>query len=479
MNDRTKRLGKNTILVFAGNFSAKLILLLLLPFYTKWLSVEEYGLTDVITVYVTLLLGVATCSIDAALFVFPKGCDKDKQKKYFSSSLTFVTFCLAVTAAIFVIIDFVLTYLGQTSNSFADNIWLIYIMLSSQVLQVTIQQFTRSIDKMVVYSTTGILSTICIALFAFLLIPKYGVTGYVASISISNIVASLYSFIASKSYRFFECKSFDMPSLKTMLLYSIPLIPNSVMWQLVGTLNRPVMEAYLDMHAIGIFAVANKFPSILTMVFNVFLTSWQISILEEYGKEGFAGFYNKIFRFLFVSLIIVLIFITLISKILINIFADSNFFESWKYVSILAIGVLFSSVAGLVGALFSAVKQSKYYLYSTIVGGIIALSLNYLLIPLIGLWGASFSVVFSFLGVALTRLCFSFKFAKLENMEMYIIYTVLAIAIIVLYVTEVSIMTTIIVASLVIALITYKEKDSLLKILIILKNKKNEISKSA
>jgi O-antigen/teichoic acid export membrane protein len=46
--NKYRRLGKNTLFVFIGNASSKLIGLLMLPFYTRWLSVEDYGTTDII-----------------------------------------------------------------------------------------------------------------------------------------------------------------------------------------------------------------------------------------------------------------------------------------------------------------------------------------------------------------------------------------------------------------------------------------------
>ena len=51
--NKYKRLGKNTFLVFIGNTGSKLIALVMLPFYTSWLSVEDYGVTDIINVYVS------------------------------------------------------------------------------------------------------------------------------------------------------------------------------------------------------------------------------------------------------------------------------------------------------------------------------------------------------------------------------------------------------------------------------------------
>lgn len=76
----------------------------------------------------------------------------------------------------------------------------------------------------------------------------------------------------------------------------MPLVPNNIMWWLVSALNRPVMEIYLGMEAIGLFAVANKFPSVFSSVFAMFAVSWQISVMEEYGKDGYSQFFNKVFR---------------------------------------------------------------------------------------------------------------------------------------------------------------------------------------
>jgi O-antigen/teichoic acid export membrane protein len=67
------RLGKNTFLVLIGQTGSKLIGFLMLPFYTSWLSVEDYGTIDIINVYVILLLSIGTACIAESIFIFPKG----------------------------------------------------------------------------------------------------------------------------------------------------------------------------------------------------------------------------------------------------------------------------------------------------------------------------------------------------------------------------------------------------------------------
>lgn len=456
------RLGKNTLLVFIGNAGAKLIGLFMLPFYTRWLSVEDYGTTDVITVYVTFLIGIVTCCISDAIFIFPKGQIKTIQKKYFSSGIAFLSIAFAITAFIFVLLESIsINY--SISNSFFNNIWLIYGMLFSMITQQFVQQFTRSIDKMLVYSITGVVLTGFTAILAFLLIPLWGVKGYVLSIIGANLLAALYSVVFSKGYTYFSIHTISKFSCKEMLKYSIPLIPNGIMWWLVNALNRPVMETYLGFHDMGIFAVANKFPGILTVIFGVFGTSWQISVIEEFGKDGYGIFYNKILKLVFTLLAIVLMLLTLFSKVIISIFASSDFYEAWQYIPFLTFGVLFSNIAGFAGTNFSATRESKYYFYSSIWGAIVAIIMNFVFIPLLGIWGACISVIFSFFIMAICRIGYSWKYVKIADIQFYIIVLLFLVTMMVLYVKEVN---PIIIASVCILMMYYlyiHEKDLLYK----------------
>jgi O-antigen/teichoic acid export membrane protein len=417
--NKYKRLGKNTFLVFIGSAGSKLIGIIMLPFYTRWLSVEDFGITDIIGVYVSFCLGIVTCCIADSIFIFPKGQDVVRQREYFSSGLFFSMIALLLTAILFF---FIYTYSKNTgiSNSFTDNIWLIYFMLGATFLQQYAQQFTRSIDKMKVYSTTGILLTGATALFSFILIPRLGVRGFVLAMIVANIFAGIYSIYFSRAYRFVSVKHVKVDSCKEMLKYSIPLIPNGIMWWLVGGLNRPVMESYLGMGAIGIFAVANKFPGILSMLFTVFGTSWQISVIEEFRKEGYQKFFNNIFRIVITGSIFFSCIMAVCSKLIVKVFTTENFYESWIYVPILTFAFVFSAISGLAGTNFSATKESKYYFYSSAWGAIAAVVSNFLLIPVYGIMGASIAVVISYFLMAIARVMFAWKYVRIENMSLYV-----------------------------------------------------------
>jgi O-antigen/teichoic acid export membrane protein len=100
---------------------ARVIGLLMLPFYTRWLSVEDYGTTDIINVYVSLLLGLVTACIAEAVFIFPKGQPVEQQKSYFSSGLCFAFLSLGITAVLFKAASGIFAY-KEISNRFTDNV---------------------------------------------------------------------------------------------------------------------------------------------------------------------------------------------------------------------------------------------------------------------------------------------------------------------------------------------------------------------
>lgn len=420
------RLGKNTLLVFIGNAGSKLVGLLMLPFYTRWLSVEDYGTTDILSVYVSFLLGIVTCCIAEAIFIFPKGQEKPKQRAYFTSGLLFSTIVLLFTGFLFLFSDTIFFFLDK-DGCFGKYRWLIYGMLVTSFLQQYTQQFVRSINKMIVYSTVGVVVTFMIALCSFIFIPLWKVDGFVMAMIVSNVIGIIYVFIAAKVYSFFSIRSIQISYIKEMLRYSVPLIPNAIMWWLIAAFNRPLMEGYCGLHDVGIFAVANKFPGIMSMVFNMFFVSWQISVIEEFKEKDFALFFNRVFRVIIVGLTILFLLITVFSRFIVTMFAAPAFYEAYQYIPILMLGSVFSAISALSGSVFSATRESKYFFYSSLWGAAVAVIANLILIPIFQLTGASISVLLSFMAMALSRILYSTKYVKVINIYFYLVLFILMI----------------------------------------------------
>lgn len=430
MMGKYTRLGKNTLIVFIGGAGSKLVGILMLPLYTRWLSTSDYGITDMITVYATLLLSIVTCCIYDSIFIFPKGQELAVQKEYFSSGLVFSLTMLAITAGLFAIASGIPDFY-RADSIFMEYIWLIYGILCTSFLQTFVQQFVRSVGHVKIYSMTGVVLTLATAVYSIAFIPGWGVKGYIYAIILANLSAACYSFVRSRTYRFIDRMAVKKKRCVEMLRYSVPLIPNAIMMWLVAALNRPVMESYLGIDAIGIFAVANKFPGILSMLFAIFLQAWSISVLEEFGKKDYPIFYNKILRLGVTLLIFLLCIVTFLSKFMVSFFASQAFFEAWRYIPVLTLGIVFSCISSISGSHFWATKESKYLFYSSIFGALVAVLGNFLLIPLWGIMGASISYVLSFVTVTLIRIGYGWRYVRIQRLDEYffmLLIGVLAIA---------------------------------------------------
>ncbi len=391
----------------------------MLPLYTRWLSVSEYGISDLITVYATLAIGIVACVIYDAVFVIPKNAKFEDQRKYFSSSLYFAFVMITLAAFVFYFIK-ELALVFDWQGAFFEYIWLVFFLVATEILFKISQQFCRSIDKIVSFSISGLIVTLFTALLSFILIPRYNIYGYVMAMGIAYIFGSLFAFVSSKSIKYLSYNSFSYPHLKEMLLYSLPLIPNVIIWWIVDAMNRPFLEHSVGTEGVAFYAVANKFPGILTMAYLVFLTSWQISVLDEYGKPGFEKFYNNILKFVSILSSAALLVITFSSKLIIHIFAASEYSTAWSLIPVLTLGAMFSNISGFIGCVFSAARTSKYYFYSSIWAAISSLALNALLIPLLGITGAAISTCLSLFIMSIARVKYSSRFVRIGNLHVFL-----------------------------------------------------------
>ena len=110
------------------------------------------------------------------------------------------------------------------------------------------------------------------------------------------------------------------------------------------------------------------FRSVFSSVFAMFAVSWQISVMEEYGKDGYSQFFNKVFRIVILLMILASCLISILSPLIISVFANENYYESWRFVPVLSLSSVFMAISGMAGSNFSATKESKYFFYSSVWG---------------------------------------------------------------------------------------------------------------
>lgn len=389
--NKKKELAKNTVIIFLGKVCTQLISFFLLPLYTGYLSTKQYGTVDLIQTYVRLLVPLITIELEMGVFRFlidTRGKEKDT-KEVMTNNFTILFLSLFL---------FSIVYLIVTQFIYIDYRFLILFDVFICTITGNLLQVARGFGKTLDYSIACIITGASTVLLNILLIVVCGmrVEGMVISMAVANGLGAMYLFIKLKMYKFFSKKLIDKSLIKKMIKYSAPLVPNSLSWWIVSVSDRSIVSVVLGTAANGVYAISNKFPTLLSSIFAIFNMSWcesaTLHINSEDRDEFFSDICNTIVK-LFTSLGVGLIAcMPFVFPILIN----SKYDEAFKYIPILALGVVFNVGVSLYSSIYIAKKMTKEVASTSVMGAVINIVVNILLIKYIGLYAAAISTMVSY-----------------------------------------------------------------------------------
>ena len=388
---KKKDLMKNTIIIFCGKVCTQLISFFLLPLYTGYLATKDYGIVDLITTYVTLLVPIITLELEMSIFrylVDSRGKEKET-KKLMSNNFGVLLIALLIFSILYVIV---------TSFWKFNFRWLILIDIIICTFSGNFLQISRGMGRTLDYSISCLITGALTIVSNLLLIAvfKLGAFGMITSMALANGVGALYLFIRLKLYKFINFKLMDKKLIKEMYQYSIPLVPNGISWWIVNVSDRTIISYVLGTAVNGLYAVSNKFPTILSSLLGVFNLSWSESAALHINSpdrdEFFSDISNtvtKLFTSLGVGMIACMPFIF---PLLIN----SKYNGAFNQIPILILGAVFNVVVCLYSAVYIAKKMTKQVATVSIIGAIINITINVLFIKYIGLYAASISTAISY-----------------------------------------------------------------------------------
>ena len=400
-----KSLIKNSVLFAIGSIGSKAISFFMLPLYTRMLTTSDYGQLDILQTTISLLIPLVTFQVVEAVFRFSVDMrDEDSASKVLTNGIFLCLIGMLITLLLFPIFN--------NFEPFATYTTMFYLIMFLTIFHGIIKQFVRGLEKIKTFVAADLIYTGSFVTFniVFLVNLRMGLRGYFLSMVLAHLVAIIVLIIFANVFKYLNLKSFNKKLLKTMLIYSIPLIPNSIMWWVMGVSDRYILTYYLGFNATGIYSVSYKFPTLITLMYGIFSMAWQLSAMQEYGKEGYEDFYKNIFGVLSSLLFLVTGLILLILKPLMSVFVADAFYESWKYVPMLLLGTVFQAFSSFFGTNYTASKKTKGAFTTSVVGAAVNIGLDLLLIPFLGIQAAAFSTLLGYLAMWLMRVFDTKKF---------------------------------------------------------------------
>ncbi|MCV3296569.1 oligosaccharide flippase family protein [Oenococcus kitaharae] len=392
-------------MIFAiGNLGSKLVNFLLVPLYTYALSTRQFGLVDLITATVSVAAPIISLSISDAVFRFAM--DKFENKsRIFTNSLFFAI----VTGALSFLALPLLLWIHVPFGVF-----LLTITFLTNIFSI-LQNFVRAVGRVKVFALAGIVGTIVLGASNILLLMIFhlGVDGYLWSILFSILFSIFFVVFASHIWCYIKISALSLRDITRFLKYSIPLIPNGLSWWLTNDASRFFILFFVGVSGNGLFAVANKIPTILNVLFSIFAQAWQISAIDEFANKNSEKFYSKVFDLLIsFSFILVAVFTLLIHPFMF-LYVSPKFYSAWQFVPMLLLAATYSNFSSFLGTAYLAAKKTSGILITTMSGMAVNLLVSLTLIPQIGVHGAGIGGALGFLVASLIRLYQTRSFIKI------------------------------------------------------------------
>ena len=403
-----KKLIVNSGIFTVANFGSRLINFLFVPLYTFWLTTEEYGAIDTILATISLLIPLISLSLADCVMRFVM---EDFKKKKVLLSNAFIT--------VFVIMGlFGLSYFPFQEIEIFSRYWIqFYLLLIMQTVNTIASQYVRGIGKVATFALNGVINTFFQIAFNIWFIAglNWGIGGYLLGMNLSFIICNFYLGIKSDILKNISWKNFDFKYLKTMLRFSLPLVPTAMMWWVMNSADRYIILGVLGLSATGIYAVASKIPHIINMLFSIFQQAWQLSAIEESKAEDQTRFYSLIYNSLFEVLTIGTSFFLLFQKQFVQVFLEQSYHQAWRYIPFLFMAAIFSSLAGFLGTNYVVAQETKGAFKTALTAAVINLVLNAALTPFWGMYGTSFSTMLSFFILWIYRLRDTHKYVEIKH----------------------------------------------------------------
>ena len=230
-----------------------------MPFYSFYLTKSELGNYDIILASVTVITPLLTLQVaDSVYRHILNVVDQKKLNQFFSSGFFIVNISCFLSLIIFFFV-----------NLFIDFSFIIELALiqAGYIYYNFVQQTIRGLGQHKIYAIMGGFNASMVLLFsvsAFVFFD-FGFRGLLISIFMSNFLAAIIISIKCSLFKMLKLNCINFKVIKQMLLYSSPLLPNTLSWWVIDLGSRYLILFYLGLEENGIYAISARYAGIIAI----------------------------------------------------------------------------------------------------------------------------------------------------------------------------------------------------------------------
>lgn len=437
-----RKVAGHTVIYGLSSVVPRLLNYILVPLHTRVFFQEDYGVVTEMYAYLAVLLVVLTYGMETGFFRFSSN-DSDTNVTYsttFFSLLTSSTVFIALASIFAHPIVSTMGYPGKPEYVIllASIIGLdAFATIPFAKLRLISKPYTFALIKIV-----GVTLNVLANFFFLLICPKYEIFQtigiYNPDLGITYIfISNLLGTLVSTALVFFIPgllpTTFSFKRLKTILLYSFPLLVSGIGGSSNEFFDRIFFKYLADeatnpLYQLGIYGANVKLAVLMTLFIQMYRYAVEPFIFSNVKDKNSPTMYANLTKhFLFFALLIFL-GVSLFTEIF-QVLIGKNFREGIGVVPILLLSNLFFGLYFNVSIWFKIANKTWYGIFYTFAGALITIALYVLLIPRIGYYGAAVTKLVCY--IFMTIICYfggKKHYPVPYDIRNFLIYIVAAVA---------------------------------------------------
>lgn len=436
---RIRELISDTMIYGISSVVARFINYLLVPFYTKFFAPGEYGIIGLIYAAIIFLNVIFTFGMESAYLRY--AAERERSKRVFVTLQLFLLISASLLVLIFWWMNPLISPL-MSLDSGGEHLFLMMLsILWLDALGIVPFAELRLIRKAWIYAFIRLGNVIINVGLNLYLVIVLGMG--LEAILISNIIASGFSLIALLIFtgNMLTAKP-DMALMMRALRFGIPYIPAGLAYAINEVVDRFFLNQmtqeditriygaeYTAEEITGIYNACYKIAIFMMLIVQMFRMAWQPFFMRHAKSDQLKPTLTRVFTlfnfgaatvFMFVSIFVAEI-VSVRVPVLDATIIDSRYWMGLHIIPFLLMAYWFQGwYANFMPGIFIK-EQTKKLPLITLLGSILTISLNYILVPKIGMMGSAIATLSCYFGMSLLLLYHSRKAMHVDYQFMKII----------------------------------------------------------
>lgn len=396
--EKLKLFIENFLVYGLGGIISKIIPLIMVPIITRIMPNSDYfGLSDLSNTVVQFASAIAVMGMyDAMYRMFFEKEEEDFKKDVCSTAFIFTLFTSIIIFIIMIILKDTISKYFFSDTKYA---YIVYISAIATLVGATnsiISAPTRMQNKRKVFLITNTISPlISYAISIPMLLKGY----YTIALPLAAVVSGLTMEITFGilNYKWFSFKRFDLKLLKQLLVIAVPLLPNFLIYWIFNSCDKVMITNMIGIGAAGIYSVGSKLGNCSQLIYTAFAGGWQYFAFSTMKEKDQVKSNSMVFEYLGIISFVATACMCSMSYLFFKILFTEEYLSAYIIAPYLFLAPLLQMLFQVACNQFLVVKKTWPNMIILLSGAIVNIILNYLLIPVLGIEGASIATLIGYI----------------------------------------------------------------------------------